>query len=310
MIKIEYLRYFKVTADKGSFAAAAEALHVSATSVVHGINSLEDHFGVSLFVRRKAIGITLTPDGQKLVKRVKALMLEIESIDETFKSKKQRLKGELVVGCQEGLSWCLTPRVISELSRKHPDLKIITKTTWMDSRYESLETGEVDILLTFLVNETAPPHYDSTILCQPGTVAMMRKGHPLDSGKDVHLADLADYEQVMINDGPGYGLFYTMYEERELDPQKMTMSNISTSAQSIVGLSDAVSLRIMKPAHGLSPLGDAVVYPRVADDVVGPDIVAVTHKARSPANALKQEVFIAQCQELFSSGEMKQHIDY
>ncbi len=309
-MKIEYLRYFKATADRGSFAAAAEALHVSATSVVHGINSLEDHFGVSLFVRKKAIGITLTPDGQKLIERVKALMLEIESIDETFKSKKQKLKGELLVGCQEGLSWCLTPRVIAELSQQYPDLKIITKTTWMDSRYEPLENGEVDILLTFLVNETTPSNYDGTVLCQPGTVAMMRKGHPLDNGKVVHLADLVDYEQVMINDGPGYSLFYDMYAAQGLSPEKMIMSNISTSAQSIVGRSDAVSLRIMKPAHGFSPLGDEVVYPRVAGDVVGPDIVAITHKARSPANALKQGVFIEQCQALFDSGEMKQHIDY
>jgi DNA-binding transcriptional LysR family regulator len=237
-------------------------------------------------------------------------MLEIESIDEIFKNKKQKLKGELVVGCQEGLSWCLTPRVIAELSCRHPDLKVITKTTWMDSRYAALESGEVDILVTFLVNETAPSVYNAAVLCQPGTVAMMRQGHPLDNGKKVHLKELAKYEQVMINDGPGFNLFHAMYEERGLNPERMSMSNISTSAQSIVGCSDAVSLRILKPAHHLSPLGDEIVYPALADKVKGPDIVAITHKARSSANALKQEVFISLCQELFSSGKMREHMVY
>ncbi len=310
MIKIDYLRYFKATAEKGSFTGAAESMHVSATSVVHGINSLEDHFGVSLFVRKKAVGITLTPDGQRLIGRVKALMIEIESIDEMFKSKKQQLKGNLVVGCQEGLSWCLVPRVITALSKRHPELKIITKTIWMDERYQSLENGEIDILITFLFNEKTPSNFDTRLLCQPNALAMMREGHPLDRNRAVHLTDLAEYQQVMINDGPGYNGFYGLFESRGLHPEVIMMSNISTAAQSIVGRSDATSLRIMMPAHGMSPLGDKIVYHQVADDVTGPDLVAITHITRTPANSLKQEAFLKHCQMLFKSGEMRQHISY
>lgn len=310
MIKFDYLRYFNATAEKGSFAAAAAALHVSATSVIHGVNNLEDHFSVSLFIRKKAVGIKLTPDGEKLLKRVKALMIEIESIDETFMTKPQKLKGNLVVGCQEGLSWCLIPRVVSKLSKLHPDLKITTKTTWMDSRHTALDNGEIDILISFSVDEEISPNLECTILCQPDTIAMMRKGHPLDRNQNVHLADLAKFKQIMINDGPAYDLFYGMYLNLGLSPEVEMMSNISTAAQSIVGRSEAISLRILKPAHGVSPLGDKIVFHPVADEVLRPDLVAVTHKARSSANALKQEAFIEQCQELFRSGEMKQHLCY
>lgn len=310
MIKIEYLRYFKATADKGSFSAAAKLLHVSATSIVHGINNLEDHFGVSLFVRKKSAGTTLTPDGDKLFERVKILMIEIESIDETFMNKKHKPNGRLVVGCQEGLSWCLIPRVITELSKLHPDLKVTSKTTWMDSRYSALENGEIDLLVTFSVNEKVPLCYDSTVLCQPNTVAMMRKGHPLDINTSVCLKDLAEYQQVMINDGPAYNLFYDMYQSRGLNPEVIMMSNISTGAQSIVGRSDATSLRIMKPAHTMSPLGDKIVFHEIADIVTRPDLVVITHKSRSQANMMKQEVFLRQCQQLFQSGEMRQHICY
>jgi hypothetical protein len=131
----------------------------------------------------------------------------------------------------------------------------------------------------------------------------------LDNGNSVNLAELVNYEQIMFNDGPSE-LFYNMYESRGLKPEKIIMSNTSASAQSIVGRSDAVSLRILKPAHGLSPLGDEIVCPRVAEDVVGPCLVTAHHKSRSPANALKQEVFMESCRDLFSSGEMRQHINY
>ena len=179
MIKLEYLRYFLAATEKKSFAAAAQSLFMSTTSIVHAVNQLEDHYKITLFVRKKAVGLTLTADGEKLRDKSRKLLLEADAIDNTFSSPEEGLQGELLVGCQEGLTWSLLPRVIGHLERQHPNLKIIIKTVWMEERLIPLKNGEIDILVTFLVNQKIPEQFVATSLCRPHTVALMRKGHPL-----------------------------------------------------------------------------------------------------------------------------------
>jgi len=311
MIKLEYLRYFQMAAEKKSFSAAANAFFISSTSIVHAVNQLEEHYGISLFVRKKSVGLTLTPDGEKLLQKSQNLLLEVEAIEDSFATSEQGIKGELVVGCQEGLTWSLLPRVIGHLEKKHPKLKVVMKTIWMEERFSALENGDVDVLVTFLVNQKPPKKFSSTLLCKPNTCALMRKGHPLDKGGAlVSLEDLARFPQVMINDGDAHDLFYGMYEKLELSPDVMLKSNISTGAQAIVGRTDAVSLRILRPVNKFSPLGDPITCPEVSGVEESPDLVAITNKLRDQPRQTKHSVFLAELLAVFESGEMKAHIYY
>ena len=131
MVKLEYLRYFKMAAEKLSFNSAAKSLFKSSTSIVHAVDQLENHYGVSLFVRKKSIGLTLTADGKKLLRMANDLLQNAELIDDEFISSHEGVRGELIVGCQEGLSWSLLPRVICALQVEHPKLKSSMQTTWM-----------------------------------------------------------------------------------------------------------------------------------------------------------------------------------
>ncbi len=311
MIKLDYFRYFKAVAEAGSFARAAESLFVSTTSVVHAVNQLEEHYKVQLLIRRKSIGVILTQDGEKLLAQSNILMLEVDAISESFLSGQGGLSGQLVVGCQEGLTWSLLPRVIDKMARLHPKLDIVTKTVWMSDKYSPLENGEVDVLVTFSYQQIVPPHINSVLLCQPDPVAMMRKGHPLyQEGEKVWLKDLVTYPQIMINDADGFSLFYGMYSNLGLEPKKMLMSNISTGAQAMVGRGDAISLRILKPAHDLSPLGDKLVFPALYDVVDKPDLVVQTNKTSTNISRTKHSVIVSLLKEVFDSGEMRAHINY
>lgn len=311
MIKLEYLRYFKMAAEKKSFSAAADALFISSTSIVHAVNQLERHYNAKLFVRKKSVGLILTADGERLLRKSDSLLSEVALIDEAFISNEEGLRGELMVGCQEGLTWSLLPRVIGHLEKKHPNLKVLMRTVWMEERFAPLENGEIDVLVTFLVDQQTPSQFSSTLLCQPNTGALMRKGHPLDKKEgSVTLDDLANFPQVMINDGDAHGLFYGMYQKEGLNPEIMLMSNISTGAQAIVGRTDAISLRILRPAHKLSPLGDPITCLPVANEVNKPDLVAITNKLRNQSEQTKHSAFLQELLGVFESGEMREHIYY
>jgi hypothetical protein len=77
---------------------------------------------------------------------------------------------------------------------------------------------------------------------------------PLDrEGAPLTLRELAQFPQIYIQDGPALELFSGLYRHQGLTPRQAMVTNISTAAQALVGTSDCVSLRIVRPAHPWSP---------------------------------------------------------
>ncbi|MGV6876649.1 LysR family transcriptional regulator [Pseudochelatococcus sp. B33] len=101
---INQARTFLEIAHTGSFAAAAERLHVTQTAVSARIRALEDLVGRRLFVRNKA-GARLTPAGERLV-RYATTMVQVWE--------RARQQVALPPGRKEGVS------VGGELSLWHP----------------------------------------------------------------------------------------------------------------------------------------------------------------------------------------------
>lgn len=57
------LEYFVATGESGSIRLASERIHVSQPSISTAISQLEREFGLTLFVRQHAQGLSLTPAG-------------------------------------------------------------------------------------------------------------------------------------------------------------------------------------------------------------------------------------------------------
>jgi len=310
MIKIDHLRHFIAASETGSFSAAAIKANISPTSIRNSIQKLELRLNTSLFVRKPSNGVSLTDDGRRLFEQSKALLVNVEEIESSFISKDRKLHGNLTIGCQEGLTWSLIPRAINKMNEEYPDLNISVKTVLMDSKFEPLEKADVDVLITFTLQTNIQKKFSITDLCAPQTCVMMRKNHPLDTGQAVKLKDLAQHPHIFMKDGPAWDFFYTMYEERNLEPNIYMYSNTISGVQAIVGSSDVVLLCILRPSNPLTPLGDPMVVTPLKDKVRRPRLVAVTSKIRSPNAFDKRLVFIDICQSLFDNGDMKAHVYY
>lgn len=310
-MKIKNIKYFKIAAECGSFAQAAKILNVSASSIGYAVDNLETLLKTSLFVRRPSNGVKLTPDGRVLLEKCHATLHAVEDIEHHFSTNKQMLAGKLVVGCQEGLSWSLVPRAICKLSIRHPKLQIIMKSTWMDTGTELLDSGELDLLVTFFDDNLPSSVYSTTLICNLFPIVMMRKGHPLDDGNtEVSIKALAQFPQIMINDGPALTHFRKMFLESGLNPNVHMYSNISTATQAVVGCTDSVSLRAIKPKHQYSPLGDRLVFKTLIEPQKSANLAIVTNKSRFEVSHTKHNAFIQTCRDLIDTGEMKDQFNY
>ena len=104
---LRQLRYFVVTAEALSFTAAARRLHISQPSISTALADLEESFGVQLFIRHHASGLSLTQAGRDLLGQARNLLKIAEELQARDTAESNRLlyvamtraKEHLVLSC-------------------------------------------------------------------------------------------------------------------------------------------------------------------------------------------------------------------
>lgn len=93
------LEYLVAVGDAGSIAAAADRINVSSPSISTAIKQLEAEFGVQLFVRKHAEGLSLTPGGQRIYNKAKHILDSASSLHELAGEISDKARGPISVGC-------------------------------------------------------------------------------------------------------------------------------------------------------------------------------------------------------------------
>ncbi len=138
---LETLRAFEAAARGGSFSAAAESLNLTHGAVSRQVARLEQWLGQRVFERR-ARGVALTPDGQRLLTRTtEAFALIADTSDRWFET-----RGAAVVRLTSIPSVCglwLMPR-LKGLEAGEPGLRV---ELVVEHRHADLESEGIDLAI-------------------------------------------------------------------------------------------------------------------------------------------------------------------
>jgi len=130
------LRHFEAVARLGSFAAAANDLHVTHWAVGKQIRLLEDWFGVPLFERRSR-GVVPTDQGAALLNDVEGAFARLSSSVTRLrhKSTTRRIAGVVRVNTLASFALCwLIPR-LADFQAHYPGIEVRLSTTSRKLRY-------------------------------------------------------------------------------------------------------------------------------------------------------------------------------
>lgn len=83
-MNILYLKYAAEVAKCGSISKAAEKLFVAQPNISRAIKELEGSLGIAVF-ERNAKGMSLTPDGERLMRYAGGILTQIEEVEEVFR---------------------------------------------------------------------------------------------------------------------------------------------------------------------------------------------------------------------------------
>ena len=88
MTLLEY-RIFHTVIEQGSFARAAQVLHLTPSAISHAVSSMEEACGFALFVRGKG-GVSLTRSGEALYPVIRQVLNADEALSQTVDELKHR----------------------------------------------------------------------------------------------------------------------------------------------------------------------------------------------------------------------------
>lgn len=139
---LDYLIAFEASAECASFAGASKRLNISMTAISRKVRLLEQHFGLTFFLRGHR-SIDLTPQGREFLARIRpALDLIRDAADDALRTSQNRPVTLAATNSVAAL-W-LTPR-LTAFRRENPHLKIMLLSS--DNDEECLaETVDVAIL--------------------------------------------------------------------------------------------------------------------------------------------------------------------
>ena len=145
--------YVLTIAETGSISEAAEALGIAQSALSRYVLKLEKELGIELFDRSSLpiipteAGRYYVESGRKILDMNRQLEKQLEDV---------RLKGnlEVRVGIGPSRAPVLMPLILSLFSESYPEVRVHTSECRTAELAEKLETGVLDLIITFLDHDT------------------------------------------------------------------------------------------------------------------------------------------------------------
>lgn len=195
---LKQLRYICAVAEHKHFSKAAEACHVTQSTLSAAIQELESQLGVVIFERSKK-NVLITPLGEKLVQQARVVLGDVEDFVSLAKTHDEALAGEVRLGVIPTIAPFLLPHLLADLRTQYPKLKLYLKEELSAHLYQQLQQGQLDlIILAFPYSlpemETVPLFKDDFVLCLP-------PGHQLEKSAQVKQQQLRGEKLLLLEEG-------------------------------------------------------------------------------------------------------------
>ena len=144
-ISIRQLEVFVATAEYCSFTKAAEALHLTQSTISMHIRTLEEVLDACLIERGARKKVILTEEGKRVYSMAKDILARMETLQERRTGEDEEL---LRIGTSTVPAQYLLPKLLSRFLKKHGGVKYILRRGDSENILDCLQKGEVRVGLT------------------------------------------------------------------------------------------------------------------------------------------------------------------
>lgn len=198
MPSLKQLRYVCAVAEHKHFSKAAEACHVTQSTLSAAIQELESQLGVVIFERNKK-SVLITPLGVRLLHQARLILGNVEDFVGLAKSHDEALTGEIRLGVIPTIGPFMLPHLLAELRKSYPKLKLYLREALSAQLLQQLQEGKLD--LAILAFPYVMPDMETLSLFRDDFVLCLPPGHQLEKSKQVKQYQLQGESLLLLEEG-------------------------------------------------------------------------------------------------------------
>lgn len=193
---LKQLRYLVALHKTDHFGKAAEACHVTQSTLSAGIQELENLLGAQLVERTKR-SVMFTSLGNEVVRRAQGILNEVDDLTDMAEAAKDPLRGTIRMGIIPTIAPFLLPRIMPVISRELPHLSLHLIEEKSAELCDMLRAGDLDVVLYALPFECANVH-EMPLFPDP-FVAVYPAGEA--PGDQISTDDLDEGQLLLLDEG-------------------------------------------------------------------------------------------------------------
>ncbi|MGV9343194.1 LysR substrate-binding domain-containing protein [Streptomyces spiralis] len=195
---LSQLRAFAAVAEHLHFRDAAAAIGMSQPALSGAVSALEETLGVTL-VERTTRKVLLSPAGERLAVRSKAVLDEVGALLEEAEALRAPFTGVLRLGVIPTVAPYLLPTVLRLVHDRYPDLDLQVHEEQTASLLEGLAGGRLDLLL--LAVPLGVPGVTELPLFDEDFVLVTPLDHPLGGREGIAREALRELNLLLLDEG-------------------------------------------------------------------------------------------------------------
>ncbi len=288
---LRQLEYFVAVGEAGSIALASEMVNVSSPSISAAISQLENEFGLQLFVRKHAHGLSLTQAGRQFMTQAKTVLSETEALNRLADNISGFVQGPLAVGCLLTFAQIIVPGLRREFESRYPDVTVSQVERDQTALIEMLRRADIDVALTYDLD--IPTDLTFLPLAELPPYAIFGESHPLANRTSVSLEELQEFELVLLDLPLSSEYFLSLFAQNGTKPNIAERSRDMAVLRSLVANDFGYSLLNIRFSNDTAPDGRRLKYVPITDKVRHLRMGLVT--SQGAQNVLTVQAFIDLC---------------
>ena len=145
-LNLDQVQTLVAIADLGTFAAAAQALHLSPPAISLHIKELEARMDTALLLRGRRQAV-LTAAGELLVAHGRKLLDASDELIDLVQRRASGREGLVKVGVSAGVSTRLLPMMLEQLSSRSPGVEVKLEAVGSADAMQRLRAGSLDVAI-------------------------------------------------------------------------------------------------------------------------------------------------------------------
>ena len=255
---LRQLEYFVAVGDTGSIAKASERINVSSPSISAAITQLEQEFGLPLFVRQHAQGLSLTQGGRQMLEQARVVLREAGLLMDIAGDISGSVRGPMSVGCLVTFAQMVLPALRRSFEADYPDVRLRQYELNQADIISGLRRSEIDVALTYDLEVPADLQFAPLVELPP--FVLVNEAHPLAGRAGVSVADLRDHPMVLLDLPLSADYFLSFFAGTGTKPQIAERTRDMAVMRSLVANGYGYSIANVRPLNSLSPDGKPLQF--------------------------------------------------